>query len=63
MEIESITWLAGAGYTERGLWRVTYRNEEGTRTFRHYAHWRGRDELDILALFMKEPPHKVTLPG
>jgi hypothetical protein len=54
MEVESIKWLAGAGYTGRGLWRVTYQDDTGTRTYRHYAHWKGRDELGIYALFMKE---------
>ncbi len=54
MEVERIEWLAGAGYTERGLWRVTYRDETDTLTYRHYAHWKGRDELDIYVLLMKE---------
>lgn len=54
MRVESIEWLPGAGYTERGLWRVAYWNEHNNRTYRHYAHWRGRDELAIFTLFMKE---------
>ncbi len=54
MEVESIEWMAGAGYTGSGLWRVTYQDDTGTRTYRHYAHWKGRDELDIYVLLKKE---------
>jgi len=54
MEIEGIEWLAGAGYTESGLWRVAYRSKHNNLTYRHYAHWKGTDELDIYVLFMKE---------
>ena len=53
-EIESIEWLPGAGYTQKGLWRLAYRNEDNILTYRHYAHWRGKDELSIFVLFMKE---------
>lgn len=58
MEVERIEWLPGAGYNlnpkERGMWRVTYRDESNTLTYRHYAHWKGRDELEIFTLLMKE---------
>ena len=53
-EVEAIQWLPGAGYTQRGLWRVTYRNKHNVLTYRHYAHWRSKDELGIYALFLKE---------
>jgi hypothetical protein len=57
VEVEQIEWLPRAGYTQMGLWRVAYRNEVGIRTYRHYAHWKGKDELDILVRFMKDPPY------
>lgn len=53
MDVEEIKWLPGAGYTQSGLWRVTYRDENNQRTYRHYAHWRGKDELAIFAYVMK----------
>ena len=54
MEVESITWLPGAGFTQRGLWRVLYKNADGQRFYRHYAHWKGSDELAIYTKFIEE---------
>lgn len=54
MQVERIEWMPRAGYTEMGMWRVTYRDEDNTLTYRHYAHWKGRDELEIFTLLMKE---------
>lgn len=51
--VEKIEWLPRAGYTQAGLWRVEYW-ENDTRTYRHYAKWKGKDALAIYALFMKE---------
>lgn len=52
--VEDIKWLPGAGYTQMGLWRVTYRDRCNIRTYRHYAHWKGNDELAIFIRFIKE---------
>ncbi len=54
MDVESVEWLPGAGYTQSGLWRVAYRNENNNLTYRHYAHWKGKDALAIYTRFMKE---------
>ena len=58
-EIEKIEWLPGAGYTQMGLWRVAYRNESNNLTYRHYAHWKGSDELAIYTRFMKEQTNEA----
>lgn len=62
-EVERIEWLPGVGYTDRGMWRVTFRGETNTLTYRHYAHWKGRDELEIYALLMKEQANEHDDPS